>query len=234
MNSTRLVVRSGRVAAAALLALVVSSPAAGEICIDVHARFTERQPPRALVESMKKEAASIWESYGVRLEWAATTSRGRCERAHASFDVLIDRRNPHPARSSKIVLGSTSLTRRAVDHPIYIDREAIQAVVDSIPTDTLLRALGRPTADPGDVGRALGRVLAHEVGHVILDARDHQPRGLMRPTFLPGDLVRPGRDAYTLSDDEVTRLRQRELDLDASAPPYGRRTSPVREVWVGR
>lgn len=217
MTTDCLAILSVRVATMALLVLFMSSQAAAEICIDVDLRFKEREPSAALVDSMKKEAASIWESYGVRFEWAATTSLTRCEWAQASFDVLIDHDNPHHARTSKIVLGSTSLTRRAIDHPIYIDRGAIQDLLDSLPGDQLARVIGRPTTGPADVGRALGRVLAHEVGHVILDARDHQPRGLMRPTFLPDDLVRPARDAYTLSAHEVARLRQRELDLNASA-----------------
>jgi hypothetical protein len=55
------------------------------------------------------------------------------------------------------------------------------------------------------------------VGHVLLAVRDHQPRGLMRPTFGAEDLLEPQRRFYTLSPGEVTRLRQRERALNVIA-----------------
>ena len=70
---------------------------------------------------------------------------------------------------------------------------------------------------PLDLGRALGRVLAHEIGHVVLAAAKHQSRGLMRASFVAEDLIRPQRWSYTLSEAEVARLRERELVLNNQA-----------------
>jgi hypothetical protein len=39
--------------------------------------------------------------------------------------------------------------------------------------------------------RALGRALAHEIGHYLLRTREHAARGLMRASFRPEDLVAP-------------------------------------------
>jgi hypothetical protein len=56
------------------------------------------------------------------------------------------------------------------------------------------------------VGRALGRALAHEIGHFLLRSRGHKVAGLMRATYVAADLVGPERHGFVLSADEVTRL----------------------------
>jgi hypothetical protein len=217
MSSVHLVIVSGRVATVALLALFMSGQAFAEMCVDMNLRLDKGEPPAALVESMKNEATSIWESYGVWLQWRATPSLARCVGMQASFDVLLDQ-HPRPARSSTEILGSTHLALRAIDHvPIHIDREATEELLGSLSIGQLARLLGRASFGSEDVGRALGRVLAHEVGHVLLAVRDHQPRGLMRPTFGAEDLLEPQLRFYTLSPAEVTRLRQRERALNVSA-----------------
>ena len=191
MSSVRLVIVSGRVAMVALLVLFMSSHAFAEICIDMNLRLDEREPPAAIVESMKNEATAIWEPYGVWFRWEATPSLAQCVWTQASFDVLFDQ-HPQPGRSFKLILGSTHLALRGIDHlPIHIDHEATEELLGSASVGQLARLLGRTSFGPEDVGRALGRVLAHEVGHVLLAVRDHQPRGLMRPTFGAEDLLEP-------------------------------------------
>jgi hypothetical protein len=57
------------------------------------------------------------------------------------------------------------------------------------------------------LGRALGRVLAHEVGHFLLRTRQHTAAGLMRSVQRAGDLVEPSRRGFTLSPVETARVR---------------------------
>lgn len=215
-------------ATVALAALFTSSEASGEICIDMNLRFDERDSAGALVESMASEAASIWESYGVRLQWRATPGPARCAWTQASFDVLLDPPSPG-ARSSKVILGSTYLAPGVIDHvPIHVDRRATERVLGSLAFDQLARLLGRAGVDPSDVGRAMGRVLAHEIGHVLLATRDHQPGGLMRAAFIAADLLTPDRHSYRLSPAEVTRLRQRERALSHSSGDSAGAPLPAR------
>ena len=63
------------------------------------------------------------------------------------------------------------------------------------------------------IGRALGRVLAHEIGHYLLILRSHTPDGLMQPSFKAAALVAPDRGAFALSDRLVPRLRARLAQL---------------------
>jgi hypothetical protein len=56
------------------------------------------------------------------------------------------------------------------------------------------------------VGRVVGRVLAHEIGHFVLASPRHGAGGLMRPLQFPEDLVGPSRHGFTLSRSEIARL----------------------------
>src|SRR5215204_4972352 len=85
---------------------------------------------------------------------------------------------------SMSTLGTTHLTPAAIDHaPIYVDREATERMLGMLTVEQVVRVLHRPHVGPAEVGCALGRVLAHELGHVILSARGHERRDLMRPSF---------------------------------------------------
>ena len=206
-----------RIAALALLAVFMASQASAEICVYMDLRFGKREQPPALIESMTQEAASIWEPYGVRFEWRAAQSPSRCSCTQASFTVLLDHQHPRSSGFSlPTTLGSTRLVPRAIEQaPIYIDREATEELLGSLGVGQLAPLLGRSSVGPADVGRALGRILAHEVGHVLLADRDHQPRGLMRKGFGAGDLLTPERGAYGLLPADVARLGQREQTLNA-------------------
>jgi hypothetical protein len=171
-----------------------------------------------LVESMKEEASWIWAPYRVRIEWPTATGTAGCARPQVSFDVLVDRQR---SRGPKIVLGSTRLAASIIRHaPVYIHHGATEQVLESLSVGHVVRLLQRLKTAPVDLGRALGRVLAHEIGHVVLAAARHQRQGLMRASFSAEDLIRPQRWSYTLSKTEVARLRERELVLNdqVSAP----------------
>jgi hypothetical protein len=221
MAITHLAILSARVAALTGLALCVAGPAAAGMCFDVHLRFSDRAPSRALVESMTREASSIWQLYDIRVQWSTSDARGstrdapRCAAANGSFEVFVHRRGTSRTTALNRVLGTTQVAPAAIDHvPVRIDQGATEGLLESLPAEDLAHLVGRPFPAPADVGRALGRVLAHEMGHVILAAVRHQPRGLMRQTFFAADLVRYERELFTLSEAEVTRLCERALDLD--------------------
>ena len=60
------------------------------------------------------------------------------------------------------------------------------------------------------LGLAIGRVLAHELGHVLLGSPGyHDAEGLMRAKFQRDDLARPERSRFRLAPFSVERLRSR-------------------------
>jgi len=230
VNVARVVILSRRAVVIAALAVFGESHAAAEICLDVDLQFSDRRPQSSVVDTMKVEAASIWRSYGVQIGWTGNTRLEPCTAVQGSFDVRITHRPMRPVASSSVPLGSTRVMP-VIDHvPIHLDQEATERTIASLSRIQFLRHLGRPMAGPADVGRALGRVLAHEIGHVILAAPHHQPRGLMRRSFLPEELITHERRSYTLSGQEVNRLRNRERDLNAR---FSRRSLPAPEPVEG-
>jgi hypothetical protein len=90
-----------------------------------------------------------------------------------------------------------------VQGPIRIEFDTLDSLIkhrsDAV---TLLHDL--------ELGRALGRVLAHELGHALLGYPAYHDRlGLMRVQLSLRDLTEPGRDGIHLTDASALRLRDR-------------------------
>jgi hypothetical protein len=171
-----------------MCALLIASEAAAGMCLDVSLTFAGRDPSALTVQSMESEASAIWQRYGVQLQWPASRNDSQCPRAHGTFDVLVRHQGSSAENASRSsVLGSTHLAPAAIDHAgIFVDYDATQQLLESLSASRLIPLVGHPDIGPADIGRALGRVLAHEIGHVLLDAPRHQQWGLMRRSFTPG------------------------------------------------
>jgi hypothetical protein len=85
----------------------------------------------------------------------------------------------------------------------------IRVSFDATERMLLRRSASGPFVGDRDMGRALGRVLAHEIGHVLLAVRQHDRAGLMRAVFTPAELAAPDRDSFRLTTDDLGRLRSR-------------------------
>ena len=207
-----------RLVAAAAAALVLAAGDAAAMCIGVRLRFADAAPSWALVDAMKLEAAAIWDPYGLRIEWQTTSRTAACGPVQASFAVSVERRRLWGASSRSVQLGRTRVAPGAIDAvPIVINQEAIERVLETLAKIDVLQLVGHPAAAAPDVGRAMGRILAHEIGHVILAAPRHQREGLMRRAFRPAELIAHERRAYDLTAADQARLQQRECELKALA-----------------
>ena len=58
-----------------------------------------------------------------------------------------------------------------------------------------------------DDATVLGAVIAHEVGHVLLDSRDHSPSGVMVMHFGPHEIEAAGRGELRFLGSEARRIR---------------------------
>jgi hypothetical protein len=66
------------------------------------------------------------------------------------------------------------------------------------------------------LGRALGRALAHEIGHYLLGTGQHAAHGLLRSTFEPYELLEAAGDArYGLSASDRQSLLTCRMDQHA-------------------
>jgi hypothetical protein len=193
-----------------LLALLALTGAAApphpliEIALDVDARL-----PPVLSRLAVQEMAAIWAPYGVAI--ATVASPAPCPLPGAAGVVLTVRIENTPIRPD-----------------LWSSPFASIRFVDGVPEPTILlhygtlTRLGLETIVLGGeyeaqwprrardlvLGRMIGRVLAHEVGHWLLRARGHSPTGLMRAVQRATELAEPGRAGFRLDPKDVVRLKE--------------------------
>jgi hypothetical protein len=209
------------------LALVV---AAGAACVtSVHAHGRERVhvairlridpslASRRIREGLKEASETVWAPYGVRLHWA---DDGVATAADVFLDADVVRRRhdgqnaERPAVLGNVVLGPGAPAWR----PIRIWFDATESVLAERRTSSPA-SVARIVHDR-ELSRALGRVLAHEIGHVLIGA-PHDRDGLMRATLNAAQLAKPDVRPFRLAPGSVDRLatQLRSLATSTSLPP---------------
>jgi hypothetical protein len=182
-----------------------TAPAPPEnLTVHVNVSFDESIRSQAIKNAAMDEAAAIWKQYGVELQFAATGAHPAL-----SLDVMVERssrRSNHDGEPT--VLGHTMVSAgRTAQAPLRISYDAVTELLDS-------QRGQNPLLHDYALAAALGRVVAHEIGHVLLGTPTyHDADGLMRTTFFPDDLARPERSRFQLAHHSVVRLRMRIAEL---------------------
>jgi len=147
-----------------------------------------------------REATTIWAIYGVELQWS-----DRDCGAALDLDVRVDGQEPGTVLDgSASVLGTTTVDRAGVvQAPIHISLDTIEWLLRH-------RTDRDPVLYDRELGRALGRVMAHEIGHVLLGMPTyHDNQGLMRARLPIHELARFDRGGFHLTEASARRLRAR-------------------------
>jgi len=155
------------------------------------------------VKEMKRESGLILRSSGVRLDW-----RMLGENPHASYsDLVVMTFNgackfdaPPPIHDAPGPLGMT----RLVDGKILPFGEVnCDRIVSSART-----AMSGDDYSRADllIGRALGRVIAHELVHMLTRSGEHAADGVEKPALSGRQLI--GAD-LRLSAFDIARLKQK-------------------------
>lgn len=208
-----------------ILVFGASGIAAGEtaaadvaIVLEASTSLSQRE-----LHAMRQETSAIWRPYGITVRWLTMLQQG-------VGDVRVVARLPFSpatleADAPDRPLGSVLFVEGIPDGVMMIRPEAVEAVIlnagwNGRPLSDVPRALREDLA-----GRALGRVLAHELGHYLLAQRGHATRGLMRASFKGTELVAVDRRAFRLLSAEVVALGPRVAELAATGRA---RQIPVR------
>jgi len=163
--------------------------------------------------ALKSEVATIWSPLGLQIVW----QRGRRVRATADWTVGIDLRDrvPLAAQSAPQPLGAVAVIDGRMRRTIYVSCGKVRQFVDAAGIRAFDGFHDRV------YGRFLGRIVAHELGHLLLDSVDHRDRGLMRPRFDVRDVRSDARARYEFDADDLIALRAR-----FAAPLLARSQSP--------
>jgi hypothetical protein len=182
--------------------------------VHIRLRVEPSLASRRMTDRLKSETEAIWEPYGVRLEWtddaadpgSAASSNG------LSLNASLERQFEQRVRVKwPPVLGRVEVS------PDASNWRSIRLSADATESVLARRTTGRP-AMAGivlntELARALGRVLAHEIGHVLLGPPFHDPAGLMRGSFPAEELRESDRTPFRLTCSSVDRLGDRLVAL---------------------
>jgi hypothetical protein len=178
------------------------------------------------VPAMIAEAAAVWRPYGVSVmpQTPSTIEPGDVLLT-LRFEALGEQRTTagqprRGASESGEGLGAIWFDENGLPMPaIVVDPDAVgarlrHAVVAGRSLDTWPLA----TADL-ITARALGRVLAHEIGHYLLASPAHARKGLMRAAFDGRRLAEWDRGGFALERLALPRLRARLARLASAQKP---------------
>jgi hypothetical protein len=145
---------------------------------------------------LEKEATAIWKEHDVELQFAEGDT------AAIHLDVFVARNDPAPAVKRPPILGQTMMAG--------VTRGSIHISLDRVESTLERRHAILLWLYDWDLARALGRVLAHEIGHALLGGPPfHDTTGLMRANFTADDLSNPDPHVFRLSSASAARLRVR-------------------------
>jgi hypothetical protein len=165
--------------------------------------------------AMASEADAIWRPHGVGVVLASPRDvASGALRLTVTFEPVVR----HPDRVE--ALGAIWFDDDGrPGQAIAIDRAAVAARIRQPGAAT--RALDAWPSSFADVitARALGRVLAHEIGHFLLASPTHAREGLMRASFDGRQLSDWSRLAFKLDDMALPRLRARIARLESAEEP---------------
>jgi hypothetical protein len=141
----------------------------------------------------------------------------------AGADVKVDWRDcspraarPHPAcqespKAGELVVRLVRLPdsggTRALGEA-FIDSVTGQGVLATVFIDRIEQFAAQAKADAVTI---VGRVLAHEIGHLLLGTTSHAAAGLMRESWSTKDLAENRRQDWLFSRLELDRLRQSRM-----------------------
>lgn len=174
--------------------------------VSLHLEVDRSITSRIIPAGLKKETERLWRPYDVRLDWADQGAREASPHV-LSIQVILERTEAPRSANESIVLGRA---------PLPLDPPLVRPIRLSF--DATKRALAlSPRGHTSSVGivrehelaRALGRVLAHEIGHVLLSAPFHEEKGLMRAAFPTNQLADDDARPFRLTTIGVERLRGR-------------------------
>ena len=153
--------------------------------------------------TLREEATRIWTRHGISLSWRQPVS-ARCP---TIIPLIFD--------DDELVKLAGGKTDTALARTVFLGRS--QTIYVSVARAfTMLSQLrnGTMRIDGGGErdyrgGTLLGRVVAHELGHVLLTTLEHSKTGLMRPVFGLRDVLSDDEGTIALSPIESDRLAMR-------------------------
>jgi hypothetical protein len=153
---------------------------------------------KAMMKRAMAEVDAIWRDVGVQFEWHDDAD------VPASLHVEVGDAFGH-AGASELPLAWIGFVDQVPNDEIYASRANALALLAR--ATSISKPMDLPQAAINEfIGRALGRALAHEVGHYLFRSRAHDPTGVMATRRSTTELFGPDRGRFRLTAEERNRL----------------------------
>jgi hypothetical protein len=158
--------------------------------------------PMAEVNAARREAEPILRATGLDVVFRPC---GRSATADTSVDPCSDPLKPSEAVVRIIQAPAFNTTLHAEAYGVtYVARDTDRGWLATVFSDRILDAATRVGLDPGTL---LGRVMAHEIGHLLLGGGYHGDAGVMRAEW-PDVLLTRTPGEWRFSAAEVARMHR--------------------------
>jgi len=205
---------------AALVGLLSSAPCfgspdatnPGKRAVVVYLRTSTGQRAEP-VQAMQKEANALMETAGYHLEWR--TLPGDNSIAVDAPIVVVELRGNCQSPTGSIPLAP--LTRpSALASTAVSDGEVLP--FSWVECDTLSRMLAAPLSKYENkqeflYGRAMGRLIAHELYHILTKTRHHDTDGVAKPRFSAADVL---TEHFSFDTPTLAKLREPVASSDSA------------------
>lgn len=178
----------------------VTPPAMGVTPLILYFRY-QVEPPRVVQQAIESEVDSIISPTGWHFEWDPISD----DNANVSFRLAIvhfkggcDVANINGPPKHRVILGTTAVSQGEIQPFANVNCDAIKGMMG----DTLTAVA------PGNreivFGRAVGRVLSHELYHIFANEKSHASSGVAAARFTSEELV---ANEFRLEPEQIQNLR---------------------------
>jgi hypothetical protein len=179
--------------------------------------------PTALVARVTTETDAIWRSTGITFIWqdaardrAAAARRGAPSFGRPTLRLVIGN-EPGVTREGGFALGWIVFEDGQPVQEIYLSyRNAIKLLRESdgvVGHVSMMPQLQREIL----LARAMGRALAHEIGHYLSGSKLHTPRGLMVAAHTAAELFGQERNRFGITPAEQQRMVARFTSISIAS-----------------
>jgi hypothetical protein len=206
-----------------------ASPRPATAKLAVYLKTDASQTVRPL-DSMKRELSRLMQTAGYELEW-----RGPQD-SHidtGAFLAVVELRGDCEAPAGNLPAGSALPGLADLASTFISDGQVLPFswVNCGNVTKFLAPALLDQPGARGDfmLGRAIGRLIAHEIYHMLMQTREHTRNGISKPCFSAADLT---ANRFEFEDAALAQLQRsqagRAVDLPAVIPAEASEPVPGR------
>jgi mono/diheme cytochrome c family protein len=170
----------------------------------------QHPPSTTLVESIRHETTAILSPVGLRLQWKTLPSNGSdmsSDLAVVTFEGRCDSQNLQAASRGGARLGFSHVSDKTVLPFAVVDCDTVGAFIQK------KMPIGPDKERERILGRALARVLVHELDHIFAQTMSHGEREVDQPTYTVEELL---ADNTGGTDSRIHILRSTQAVLPAA------------------